>query len=152
MTAAGFTVRLAGPADHATMTPLFERFYREEGFARAVEGVAANLARILERADTAAFVAEAGDEVVGVAALSSAFGLEAGLYCELEDLFVEPAWRGRGVGAALVEAAADWGRDRGCRDIEIVVIPEAQAEGRLMPWYASIGFADTGRRIMERPL
>ncbi|MET0283747.1 MAG: GNAT family N-acetyltransferase [Polyangiales bacterium] len=37
----------------------------------------------------------------------------------LWDLRVAPAWRGRGVGAALFEAAASHARERGCRQLKV---------------------------------
>lgn len=149
---AGLEVRLAGPADFDELLALFERFYREEGFAAAVDGVAENLRQILSRDDTAALVARVEGEAVGAAALSSAFGLEVGLYAELEDLFVDPAWRGRGVASALVDAAVHWAKARGCDDLEIVLTPHAQAKDDLAPWYRARGFVDTGRIIYERAL
>lgn len=145
-------VRRAGPADFDALLPLFQRFYREEGFEGAVESVAANLRLLLTRDDNAAFVARVDGRAVGAAALSSAFGLEVGLYAELEDLFVDPAWRGRGVASALVEAGAEWARARGCDDLEIVLTPHAQAKDDLAPWYKARGFVDTGRVIYERAL
>jgi GNAT superfamily N-acetyltransferase len=143
-------VREAAARDFDALLPLFERFYREEGFDDAVAVVAGNLRQILARDDTAAFVAEAGGRAVGAAALSSAFGLEAGAYAELEDLYVDPAWRGRGVASALVEAGFQWAKARGCRDVEIVLTPHAQAKDDLAPWYEARGFANTGRLIYER--
>jgi len=144
------TVRQAGPGDFDALLALFERFYREEGFDDAVAAVAGNLRQILQREDTAAFVAEIGGKAVGAAALSTAFGLEAGAYAELEDLYVDPAWRGRGVASALVAAGADWARARGCRDLEIVLTPHAQAKDDLVTWYEARGFESTGRVIYER--
>lgn len=152
MARAAFAVRQAGAGDFDALLPLFERFYREEGFADALGGVAANLRQILVRQDTAAFVAEADGTAVGAAAMSTAFGLEAGLYAELEDLYVDPAWRGRGVASALVKAGAAWARGRGCRDVEIVLTPHAQAKDGLAPWYEARGFRSTGRVIYERRL
>jgi GNAT superfamily N-acetyltransferase len=149
---AGLEVRLAGPADFDDLLVLFERFYREEGFEAAVGGLAKNLRQLLSRDDTAAFVARVDGTAVGAAAMSSAFGLEVGLYAELEDLFVDPAWRGQGVASALVEAAAGWAKARGCDDLEIVLTPHAQAKDDLAPWYKARGFVDTGRIIYERAL
>ncbi|MET9000525.1 GNAT family N-acetyltransferase [Amycolatopsis sp. NPDC004169] len=34
--------------------------------------------------------------------------------CYLQDLFTDPAARGRGAGRALIEAVADWARAQGC--------------------------------------
>lgn len=144
------TVRQAGPADFDALQPLFERFYREEGFDDAVDAVAVNLRQILARDDTAAFIALEGGKAVGAAALSSAFGLEAGAYAELEDLYVDPARRGRGVASMLVAAGVEWAKARGCRDVEIVLTPHAQAKDDLAPWYEARGFANTGRVIYER--
>jgi GNAT superfamily N-acetyltransferase len=39
--------------------------------------------------------------------------------CWLEDLFVEESARGRGLGAALVGAAIERARERGCRRVEL---------------------------------
>jgi GNAT superfamily N-acetyltransferase len=150
--AAGVTVRQAGPADFDALLPLFERFYREEGFEAAVTGVAANLRALLERDDTVAFVARTAERAVGAAAASSSFGLEDGAYAELEDLFVEADWRGQGIASALVEAVDGWARARGFASLEIVMTPYAQAKDDLAPWYAKRGFADTGRVIYERRL
>ena len=136
----GVTVRQAGPADFDALLPLFQRFYREEGFDDAVDAVAANLRQILLRQDTAAFVAESAGTAV------------AGAYAELEDLYVDPDWRGRGVASALMQAGFGWAKARGCRDVEIVLTPHAQAKAGLAPWYEARGFANTGRLIYERRL
>ena len=152
MTPQGLVVRQAEPADSDRLLPLFERFYREEGFESAVAGVAVNLRHILQRDDTAAFIALIDDRAVGAAATSSGFGLEVGLYAELEDLFVDPACRGQGIASALVEAAVSWARAKGCSDVEIVLTPHGQADEKLIPWYKARGFADTGRVIYERGL
>ena len=72
-----FTVRRASQDDHACLLPVFEQFYRELGLPEAISDMASTLHELLERSDTAVFVAEAGDDVVGAAALSTSFGLEA---------------------------------------------------------------------------
>jgi GNAT superfamily N-acetyltransferase len=107
---------------------------------------------VLRRRDTAAFVAEAQGVIVGAAALSTAYGLEVGLYAELEDLYVLPAWRGRGVASALVEACLAWAARRGCHDVEIVLTQHAQAKKGLAAWYARRGFENSGRVIWYREL
>jgi len=61
-------------------------------------------------------------------------------------LWVEPAARGRGLGAALIEALAAWARERGAAALELSVTTNNDAAAAL---YARTGFAETGRR---RPL
>jgi ribosomal protein S18 acetylase RimI-like enzyme len=59
---------------------------------------------------------------------------------------VEPAARGTGLGARLIDAVAGWARERGRAAVELSVTTNNQAAAAL---YARAGFAETGRR---RPL
>lgn len=47
--------------------------------------------------------------------------------CELEDLFVAASARGRGCGAALVEAALERARSRGCRRLQLDTTADNEA-------------------------
>lgn len=145
-------VRQAVLEDFDAIVPLFEAFYREEGFEDAVPGVAGNLRSILEREDTAAFVAERDGRAVGAAATSSAFGLEVGQYAEVEDIYVSPDDRGQGIARQLIEAAFEWARSIGCHDIEIVITRHGREVAGLVPFYSGLGFKDADRMIMERKL
>jgi GNAT superfamily N-acetyltransferase len=53
---------------------------------------------------------------------------------ELEDLFVDPDWMGRGVGRALVADIVEIARNGGIRSIEVTANPHAMA------FYERIGF------------
>ena len=146
-------VRRAQRTDAAALVKLFRRFYREECFSRAaIDRVPRTLTGILRRRDTPAFVAEAGGRIIGAAAMSTAYGLEVGLYGELEDIYVLPEWRRCGVASALVEACLAWARARGCHDVQIVLTPHAQAKKGLAAWYAKRGFENSGRVIWYREL
>lgn len=59
---------------------------------------------------------------------------------ELSNLGVVPAWRGRGAGTALVEAACDLIRDRGYAGATLGVGVDNEAAHRL---YARLGFVAT---------
>jgi len=64
----------------------------------------------------------------------------------LTALWVDPAARGTGLGARLVEAVADWARGRGCRTLDLSVTTNNAGAAT---FYERAGFAETGRR---RPL
>ena len=57
----------------------------------------------------------------------------------LEDVFVRESVRGTGLGKALVAAAVDRARERGCRRIELDV---DEANKPALNLYRSLGFAD----------
>jgi aminoglycoside 6'-N-acetyltransferase I len=69
----------------------------------------------------AAFMAHAPDGLpVGFLEASirlTAEGCRPGRIGYLEGWFIEPGWRGKGLGAALVQAAEAWAVDRGCREM-----------------------------------
>ncbi len=72
--------------------------------------------------------------------------------CCLEDIFVEEEARGSGVGRALVEAAFERARERGCGRMELDVNEANAAALRL---YESMGFAawsdpPGGRNLLMR--
>ena len=54
----------------------------------------------------------------------------------MNDLYVEPEARGRGVGRALIEASAEVGRERGAAHLEWATAPDNRTAQRL---YDSIG-------------
>ncbi len=62
---------------------------------------------------------------------------------ELVSMWVRPAARGRGVGEALVAAAADWARGRGHDTLYLWVTESNKAACRL---YERCGFTPTGER------
>jgi GNAT superfamily N-acetyltransferase len=65
-----------------------------------------------------------GEEPIGFAAFFSTFSTFAcrpAIY--LEDLFIQPRWRGRGFGGRLLAHIAKIGADRGCRSMKWAVLP-----------------------------
>jgi GNAT superfamily N-acetyltransferase len=83
-------------------------------------------------------VAESDGLAVGFAVL-----LPRGDICDLDGLFVEPGWWGRGIGRLLVADAAARARELGALAVEAVANPHAEG------FYARLGFAVTG---MEQTL
>lgn len=92
--------------------------------------------------DAALFVAEAGD-LIGVACvvLRNAPELETFIqqqWAALDYVVVRSAWRGRGVGTALVRAAESWAQDKGVTWIELGVYEFNESARRL---YSTLGYA-----------
>ncbi|MDQ6729364.1 MAG: GNAT family N-acetyltransferase [Actinomycetota bacterium] len=52
--------------------------------------------------------------LVGIAHFLAHPSTSADDVCYLQDLYTEPTVRGQGVGRALIAAATEWARDRGC--------------------------------------
>ncbi len=95
-----------------------------------------------------AFLARTEDgTTVGVATLSTAFALyAAGRYGILNEMYVVPEWRSRGVGAQLIEAVAAHGRKLGWRRIDVTA-PESERWDRTREFYERQGFEFTGPKL-----
>ena len=79
------------------------------------------------------YVADEDGSVVGFATWAEADGS-----IELEDLFVDPGWRRRGIAAALVSRIVDVLRARGAECLEVTANPHARE------FYSAAGFTDCG--------
>jgi GNAT superfamily N-acetyltransferase len=93
----------------------------------------------------ARFVAEVDGEVVGVV------GAGAGEFsgsAALTSLWVDPRFRGRGVGSALVAAVEEWARSQHLNQVVLWVTEVNRTAERL---YEHIGFTRTGRVSEVRP-
>ena len=65
----------------------------------------------------------------------------------LEGWYVDPAWRGRGVGRALVAAVEAWTRMRGCTELASDALLD---NTRSHAAHAACGFEETGRVVYFR--
>jgi len=88
-------------------------------------------------------LARVQDEAAGCVAIAErmlADGTRAG---EMKRLWVEPCFRGLGLGRGLVDAAIEWARLHGYGAVVLDTVNEAMPEaGKL---YRSLGFEETGR-------
>jgi ribosomal protein S18 acetylase RimI-like enzyme len=116
-------VRRARAADIDSMVSLLaELFSIEADFSFDPEKQRRGLADLLERGDEACLlVCEREGEVVGMcsvqALISTAEGGKVGL---LEDMVVAAAWRGRGLGSALLAAAQQWSAGQGMTRLQLL--------------------------------
>jgi GNAT superfamily N-acetyltransferase len=109
------------------------------------------LERLVEDPDVVLLVARDGEQIVGtttVIVYTTPFWIKA----RLDEVVVDEAARGKGVGEALVKAALDVGRDRGAQIAELQSGrgPRREAAHRL---YERLGFevrdSDVFRIVLE---
>lgn len=119
-----FTIRFATSADVPVLFSLIQALAAYEELSHAVTGNAETLREHLfgARPCVEAIVAES-TQVVGFALFFpsySTFLTQPGLY--LEDLFVLPEYRGKGLGKALLSKLAQLALERGCGRVEWSVL------------------------------
>jgi len=124
-----FAIRPATPADSATLFHLIAALAEYEKLTHLVEATPEKIQNALfgDRPHAEAVLVEVdtghGRQAVGFALFFhnfSTFLAKPGLY--LEDLFVEPAWRGHGLGKALLRHLAAIAVERGCGRFEWSVL------------------------------
>lgn len=125
MSGPGFLLRAARPADAPALLGLIRELAVYERLEHLVEATPERLAEQLFGARPAAeaLLAEVEGRVVGFALYFhnfSTFLAKPGLY--LEDLYVQPAQRGRGIGKALLKHLAALAIERGCGRFEWSVL------------------------------
>ena len=96
----------------------------------------AGLEEIVDDADSVLFVARVDGRIVGALTLAL-YRIPTGRKAWIEDVVVDEAARGLGIGAALSEAAIAEARRRGAKDVSLTSRPEREAANRL---YQRIGF------------
>jgi len=92
--------------------------------------------RIVGSDDTVLYVARDGTRIVGSLTLAF-YRIPTGLKAWIEDVVVDEAGRGRGVGRLLYEAALAEAERRGAKDVSLTSRPSREAANRL---YRRIGF------------
>jgi ribosomal protein S18 acetylase RimI-like enzyme len=144
------TVRVAGPGDAEVVARLLGDFRdHEQRHWPPDETMLAGVRRLLERDDGEFLLG--GDPPAGVVQLRYRYGLWWDAEdCCVEDVFVRAEARGTGLGRALVSAAIERARERGCRRLELDTGDDNVAAQGL---YRSLGFREAGlfmrRRIPE---
>ena len=93
-------------------------------------------------------VAQTGDgEPVGLLMLNECAAIYAGgKFGEISEFYVAPGHRSAGVGALLVDAAADFGRERGWSGLEVGA-PDTPRWQRTVDFYLGCGFKEVGPRL-----
>jgi ribosomal protein S18 acetylase RimI-like enzyme len=107
------------------------------------------LEAIVTDPDSGLFVArdvQAG--IVGSATLAC-FVTPTGRHAWIEDVIVDEAWRGHGIGEALTRACIERAREMGLKEVNLTSRPSREAANRL---YQRMGFQRRETNIYRYPL
>jgi [ribosomal protein S18]-alanine N-acetyltransferase len=144
-----FVVRRARPGDAAALVELAEAVGSEregwlvtDGSWRSVGEERRYLRTIARYPHAAVFVAEDGERIVGRLSLARDPHPASAHVADL-GLMVAASHRRRGIGRALLQAAAGWARGSGVRKLELHVLPHNTAAIAL---YEGFGFHREGLR------
>jgi ribosomal protein S18 acetylase RimI-like enzyme len=139
-----FEIRVAGPADLACLAAMADGFRRLEGRDAPTEAeLAARIAPLLDDPDTEFLVALDTDErCVGFLQQRYRRSIwKRGGDAYLETVFVAERVRRLGLGKALVQAAMERARARGC---SMITLDTSERNSRAIALYEGLGFANTG--------
>ena len=143
--------RSATAADLEPILALHRDFFAEDRYPFREEESRANLARLLADPSLGrVFVLEDGEAVVGYLVLTFGFSLEFGGRDGLVDeLYVAPSHRGRGLGTKALAAAEEACRALGIRAVHLVVERYKEDAQAL---YRRVGFVAHDREVMTKTI
>jgi ribosomal protein S18 acetylase RimI-like enzyme len=142
-------LRPATPADLEAVLALHRAFFAEDGYPFREEESRANLARLLSDPGLGRlWVMDTEGEVVGYLLLAFGFSLEfRGRDAFVDELYVAPGHRGRGLGKRALALATEACRELGVRALHLEV--ERYKEGA-HELYRRSGFVDHDRYLMTK--
>jgi GNAT superfamily N-acetyltransferase len=148
------TIRLARGDDAAAVAGALKRLLLELGgkLPPRPEVEAEARAAVEEPGVGPLLVAEAAGEIVGILSASWQRALHVpGLYATIQDLWVDPDWRSRQVGAALVDELVALCGKQGVARIEVGLPRESfDAIRATEAFYLNNGFEQLGPRMRRR--
>ena len=111
--------------------------------ASAVQPDQAAVERIVSSDAITLLAARLDGRIVGLLTLAM-FPIPTGFRAWIEDVIVDEAARGQGIGEALTKEALDLAEAAGARTVDLTSRPSREAAGRL---YERVGFAERSTRI-----
>ncbi|RAV28012.1 GNAT family N-acetyltransferase [Sinomicrobium soli] len=114
-----YTIRNAGPEDMPEVLRLIRELADYEKEPEAVEITSDDLVRdgFGPRPLFHCFVADTGNDIAGIALVYPRYSTWKGMALHLEDLIVSEAYRGRGLGKALLSEVVRYGHELGVKRI-----------------------------------
>ena len=144
-------IRLATNADVRALVGLMADFYSEAKFTLDTAAATRAFETLLAAPSSGAiWLAERDEEPLGHLVLTVVFSMEyGGLRGFIDDLYVRPSARGRGTGAALLEAARKGAVARGLRAL---CVETGLADHPARSLYARAGYVDSEHALLVQPL
>jgi GNAT superfamily N-acetyltransferase len=140
------TLRPATPAD----SPRLAELTTQLGYPTNPEEAGERLRDLASRPENAVLVAEEDGEVLGWIHVAALRSLEMEPCAMIQGLVVDESRRGGGIGAALVEAAAEWAAGHGFRTLRV---RSNSVRERTHAFYERLGFARTKSQVnFARPV
>jgi ribosomal protein S18 acetylase RimI-like enzyme len=126
------TIRIANADDRPSLIPIINAAFAIEAFLEGTRTDDEHLSATMRIGDL--LVAERDGKAI------------ASVYVELRGerayfgmLAVDPAQQGKGLGKLMTAAAEQYGRDHGCKDMDISVL---SLRPELLPFYRNLGYSE----------
>ena len=143
--------RPAGSADIALLAALMIEFYAESDYRLPADKAHAAFAALVDRPERGiAFIVEIDGKAAGYAVLTVSYSMEhGGLRGFVDDLFVRPEARRRGLATALLAAIHEEAMGRGLRAL-VVETSAVDSPGKRL--YYRVGFQDRELQLLSQEL
>jgi diamine N-acetyltransferase len=140
-------LRDARTEDCEQLVELMAEFYAESDYPLNRQRAATAFRQLLERPalGRAWFVTESGS-AVGYIVLTIGFSMEyGGLSAFIDDFYIRPTHRGRGLGHRTLKAVKHWAVEQGIRALHLEV---GRDNGAGQAVYRKAGFTDNDRQLL----
>ena len=144
-------VRLATLTDIDVLVRLMKQFYAEANYTLSEQAASRALESLLDDSRLGqVWMIEDDGHPAGFVVLTVCFSMEyGGLRGFVDDFFVAPQYRRRGLGHTALEEVKRACRRRGVRALLVETGPDNEAA---LSAYRSVGFEDAGRCVLTLPL
>jgi ribosomal protein S18 acetylase RimI-like enzyme len=141
--------RPAGERDLDALVNLQAAFHVDEGIPADPPAFRCAIGGLLRDGSLGrAWLIEEGGAAVGYLVLTFGYSIEHGGHdAYVDELYLEPGHRGRGLGTEALRLAEDTCRQVGIR---VLLLEVADANERAAGLYRRAGFRDRGRRLMSK--
>ena len=123
--------------------------WKKAGYVEEMEGIAGIVfENLIDGSRGEVLVAEEAGAILGMASVSYNLAMRyGGEYCQLEELIVDPAARGKNVGRLLLQTTVERAKARGCSDYGLYLVKSTEHN---RPFYEKYGFKFVGSEMRQR--